>query len=72
MHVAVEQIKWLKCNMHFLNDQIREIFALIVIRDKGGKQKRGVTKKVEKTTQNLLTEQGPYNIITQCDVVRNA
>ena len=33
---------------------------------------RAVTKKVEKTTQNLLTEQDPYNIITQCDVVRNA
>ena len=32
----------------------------------------GVTKKVEKTTQNLLTEQDPYNIITKCDVVRNA
>lgn len=24
----------------------------------------GVTKKVEKTTQNLLTEQNPYNILT--------
>ena len=45
MHVAVEQIKWLKCNMHFLNDQIRGIFALIVIRDKGGKQKRGSNEK---------------------------
>ena len=32
----------------------------------------GVTKKIEKTTQNLLTEQNPYNIITKCDVVRDA
>jgi len=45
MHVAVEQIKWLKCNMHFLNDQIRGIFASIVIRDKRGKEKRGSNEK---------------------------
>lgn len=32
----------------------------------------GVTKKIEKTTGNLLTGIRPYNIITQCDVVRNA
>ena len=32
----------------------------------------GNIKKVEKTTQNLLTEQNPYNIITKCDVVRDA
>ena len=31
-----------------------------------------LAKKVEKTTQNLLTEQNPYNIITKCDVVRDA
>ena len=36
------------------------------------KQKRGSNEKVEKTTQNLLTEQNPYNIITKCDVVRDA
>ena len=35
-------------------------------------EKRGSNEKVEKTTQKLLTEQDPYNIITQCDVVRNA
>ena len=35
-------------------------------------EKRGSNEKVEKTTQKLLTEQDPYNILTQCDVVRNA
>lgn len=35
-------------------------------------KKRGSNEKVEKTTQNLLTEQNPYNIITKCDVVRDA
>ena len=57
--------------LHFFRLNDRNVACNFL--QQGWKTKNGaVTKKVEKTTQNLLTEQGPYNIITQCDVVRNA